>query len=225
MKVAIIKKLLKSNPILLSYFYNLLNVFNLPRIKSHCDNTLIYSKALLQRSRIVARKKNNEISILPGSRLINCSIAVYGENNKVTIEEGCSLRDVEIHIEDNNNEVRIGNGTTIAGFTHLACIEGTKISIGKDCMFSKDITFRTGDSHSITDMDGLRINPSKDIMIGNHVWIGNRVIVTKGAKISDNSIVGTGSIVSNEFEEPNIVIAGVPAKKVKENINWLRERV
>ena len=139
--------------------------------------------------------------------------------------KNCRLKDVEIHIEDDNGAILIGKNTTIAGFTHLACIEGTSITIGEDCMFSKDITFRTGDSHSIVDEEGRRINPSKDIFIGNHVWVGNRVIVTKGSYVSDNSIIGTGSIVSKVFEEPNIIIAGVPAKKVKEKVNWLRTRI
>ena len=92
-------------------------------------------------------------------------------------------------------------------------------------MFSKEITFRTGDSHSIVNLEGQKINFSKDITIGNHVWVGNRVIITKGTRVCDNSVVGTGSTVSKKFEEPNIIIAGVPAKKVKENINWLRERI
>jgi len=225
MRIESIKQFLRLNPNLLCNLYNFLNVFNITRIKSHPTNNLNYYKAFLRRTSIHAKSKNNIIHILPSSYLNNCSIAIYGENNKVTIGEGCSLRDVEIHIEDNNNEIRIGRRTTIAGTTHLACIEGTKISIGNDCMFSKDITFRTGDSHSIVNLEGERINPSKDINIGNHVWVGNRVILTKGTKVSDNSVIGTGSIVSKNFEEPNIVIAGVPAKKVNENINWLRERI
>lgn len=132
---------------------------------------------------------------------------------------------MEIHIEDNNNEIIIGKNTSISGKTHLACIEGSKIIIGEDCMFSSDITFRTGDSHSIVDLNGNRINPSMDIIIGNHVWVGNRTIITKGSKVSDNSIIGTGSIVSKIFEEPNIIIAGVPAKKIKGEVSWLRERI
>ncbi len=70
--------------------------------------------------------------------------------------------------------------------TRLACIEGTSIEIGEDCMFSANIVFRTGDSHSIINSDGQRINASKSICIGNHVWIGNTVIVNKGVKVSDN---------------------------------------
>lgn len=221
-----IKEFLKSNQNLLGNLYNLLNIFNTGNIKSNTSNDITYSHALLQKSSILSKKRNNIIHILPGSYLNKCSISVYGSNNKVIIGENCRLKDVEIHIEDDNNEIIIGRGTTIAGFTHLACIEGTRITIGEDCMFSKDITFRTGDSHSIIDeKNGLRINPSEDIIIGNHVWIGNKVIVTKGGVVGDNSIIGTGSIVTNEFDKSNIIVAGSPAKIVKEGINWLRKRI
>ena len=41
-------------------------------------------------------------------------------------------------------------------------------------------------------------------------------------EIADNSIVGWGSIVTKEFNEPNVIIAGIPAKIVKRGINWDR---
>ncbi len=78
-------------------------------------------------------------------------------------------------------------------------------------MLSANITLRTGDSHSVTDLEGNRINPSRNIKIGNRVWVGNSVIMTKGTVVSDNSVVGTGSVVTRRFEDGNIVIAGNPA--------------
>lgn len=69
-------------------------------------------------------------------------------------------------------------------------------------------------------MNGARINPSKSISIGEHVWIGNRVIITKGVSIPNDCVVGTGAIVTHPVAESHSVIAGVPAKVVKHNINW-----
>jgi len=220
-----LKKILLSKPYLLfflSFVYNLNSIFNI-YIKR--GNQFLYSKAFLQRSHVLVKKNNNKIDIRIGAYLNNCSIEVYGSNNKVVVGENCRLKDVEIHIEDDNNVVLIGKNTTIAGFTHLACIEGTSIIIGEDCMFSKNITFRTGDSHSIIDENGLRINASMSISIGNHVWVGNSVIFSKGAAIGDNCIIGTGSIVTKAFEKSNIIVVGSPAKIVKEGINWLRKRI
>ncbi len=162
---------------------------------------------------------------MPGTRLNNCHIHIYGNNNKITVGGFCALNDVDICMEDDDNEIIIGNRTTFEGKTHLAAIEGTNIMIGGDCMFSANIVFRTGDSHSIINSDGQRVNPSKDIFVGDHVWVGNTVIVNKGVKILDNSIIGAGSVVTKQFEKSGIVVAGNPAKEVKEQISWLRQRI
>ena len=92
-------------------------------------------------------------------------------------------------------------------------------------MLSSDISLRTGDSHSIITTDGKRINLSKNVYIGNHVWIGMRALVMKGSKILDNSIIGAGSLVTGKFSQKNIMLAGNPAKKIKENVDWKRERI
>lgn len=84
---------------------------------------------------------------------------------------------------------------------------------------------RTGDSHSIVDMSGERINHAEDVVIGDHVWIGYRVLINKGAVIPENTIIGTGAVVTKSFEEPNTVLAGVPAKVVKKDVNWRKERL
>lgn len=87
-------------------------------------------------------------------------------------------------------------------------------------MFSANISIRVGDSHSITDLEGKRVNPSRDVKIGNHVWIGNTVLITKGVEIKEDSIVGTGSVVTRKFVETNVVIAGNPAQIVKRDVSW-----
>ncbi len=181
--------------------------------------------SMLKKSAIKCIGKNNSISIKSGTRLINCRIHIEGDNNRVVIGNYAYLNGVEIWIEDSNNIVTIGTHCSFQGNVHLACIEGTAIEIGEDCMFSANITLRTGDSHSITDLEGNRINPSNNISVGNHVWVGNSVIITKGVIIRDKSVVGTGSVVTRKFDDGNIVIAGNPARVVKSDISWERQRL
>lgn len=128
-------------------------------------------------------------------------------------------------MENDLNQIIIGENTSLCGKIHLACTEGKKITIGNDCLFSSDIVFRTGDSHSLLNVDGQRINPSEDIKIGDHCWLGHRVLINKGVVISDNSTVGTGAVVTKKFDQGNCVIAGVPAKIVKQNTNWCSKRI
>lgn len=155
----------------------------------------------------------------------NCTIHIFGNNNKISIGSNCLINEGTFWIEDNEGVISIDKNTTINGKTEFACIEGKEISIGSDCMFSSNIVIRTGDSHSIIDSERLRTNPSNDVKIGNHVWIGEGAVLLKGIQVLDNSIVGTRSVVTKPFYETNIIIAGTPAKIIRRDINWLRERI
>lgn len=128
-------------------------------------------------------------------------------------------------MEDDNNRVVLGRQFTVGPNTELAVIEGTTIEFGDDCMLSANITLRTGDSHSITDLQGNRTNPSKSIKIGNHVWIGNTVLIFKGTQVADNSIVAGGTVGGGKIYPSHSIIGGNPAKVVKEGVNWDRRRL
>ncbi len=119
----------------------------------------------------------------------------------------------------------LGKKCKFYGKTHLAAIEGTTISIGDDCLFSSDIHFRTGDSHSLLDMQGRRINASRNITLGDHVWVGTKVTCLKGTKIPSHCTVGACALVTGQFETPHCAIAGVPARVVKEGIDWSLKRI
>ena len=99
------------------------------------------------------------------------------------------------------------------------------IRIGKDFMLSNNIIIRTSDSHSIIDNNTRqRINPAQNIDIGDHVWIGAWARILKGAIIGNNSVIATGSIVTSKIGS-NCIAAGIPAKVVKENVDWDREKL
>ena len=185
----------------------------------------VHSTVRMNRTKVCDKGENNDISIGPNCVLSNCNFYISGNNNKVVIGDKCNLKYLEIYIEDHNNTLVIGDRTTVHGKTQLACIEGTSIKIGCDCMFSSNIFFRTGDSHSVTDLQGNRINKSKDIVLEDHVWVGQNAFVGKGAVVKSNSIIGACAVVTKAFDKNNIVIAGNPAKIAKENVNWKRERI
>jgi acetyltransferase-like isoleucine patch superfamily enzyme len=56
----------------------------------------------------------------------------------------------------------------------------------------------------------------KDIILGNDVWIGGNSVITAGVKLADGIIVAAGSTVTKSFDEKNIIIGGVPAKKISQ---------
>ncbi|MBR3757496.1 MAG: acyltransferase [Bacteroidaceae bacterium] len=59
---------------------------------------------------------------------------------------------------------------------------------------------------------------TKPIKIGDGCFIGANSIILKGTTLGRNVVVGAGSVVHGEFPD-NVIIAGNPAKIVKENTN------
>ena len=202
--------------------YNCLNMF---RIKKGKGNEIIAPCALLKNVNIHISGTNNKIIIDDFTTLRNSDIYIHGNNNVIRFGKWTSFWNSEICTEDDGNEVSIGTHTKILGQTRLAAIEGTKIIIGDECGFSTDVIMRTGDSHSILDMEGRRTNASKDIILENHVWVGIKVICMKGTYVSRNSIIAAGAVVSGKFMEPNCIVGGLPAKVIKRDIEWTGKRI
>ena len=91
-------------------------------------------------------------------------------------------------------------------------------------MFSSDISIWASDTHQIIDKTTHKVMNAtkKGVVIGNHVWCGTRCTILKGTNVQDNSIIGAASVVSGSFE-PNVIIAGNPAKQLKRGVSWKRE--
>ena len=51
-------------------------------------------------------------------------------------------------------------------------------------------------------------------MLENNVWLGESVIVNKGVTIGENSVVGSGSVVTKDIPA-NSIAAGNPARVIK----------
>ena len=165
--------------------------------------------------------ENNTI-IIPDTDLLNLTIGcIRGSNNTVKINNISKLTTINIDIFGNLSSVLIGNINFFAGVHFRIDGSNKKIIVGDDCMFSYGVEIWTGDGHKIYDLDtGERINEDKDVIIGNHVWIGRNASVHKGAVIPDGCVVGANSFVTHKFDEPNTIIAGTPAKVIKRNIRW-----
>lgn len=195
------------------------------RYKNKKSNYVHIGVSICRKNLFIFTGHNNSIQIADSCQLHKCIFSINGNNNEIIINNNCILSNTSVVTENDTNRISIGANSTLYGQTELAAMESTQISIGEDCMFSSDILLRTGDSHSIINTNQNRINRSQDIIIGNHVWIGTKVICLKGTIIGDNCIVGAGSLLNKPYNGNNRIIAGTPAKIIKKDINWLRERI
>jgi acetyltransferase-like isoleucine patch superfamily enzyme len=95
--------------------------------------------------------------------------------------------------------------------------------LGKDCMLSAGVFLTVSDMHTVVDLEtGERINPSADVRLRDHVWLGARTMVLKGVEIGAGSIIGAGAVVTSSIPA-NCLAAGVPAKILRRNVSWRRQ--
>lgn len=171
---------------------------------------------------------NAHIKIDENTIISNCSIEV-GENASLSIG-----KDVDISLGGRllvqaYAQVNIGENSSFANNIDMRAGRFSKISIGKDCMFSYQIIVLAGDGHAIFDINsGERRNMSQEnlkgveINIGNHVWIGARNTILGDTKIGNGSMAGAASFVKGKFSN-NCIIAGNPARVIRKDIAWSRE--
>lgn len=94
------------------------------------------------------------------------------------------------------------------------------IKIGSHCAIAYGAIIKDSDEHAILDEQGNKNEYTKPIVIGNKVWIGTNAIILKGVTIGDGAIIAAGAVVTHDVPSHTIV-AGVPAKVIKENIvDW-----
>lgn len=168
---------------------------------------------------------NNSLIVEKGCVIKKTLIKVLGSDNVVILKKGAFVSGAELWVEDNNCLLEIGENTFVGHHSHLACTEnGSELIIGKESMISSYVQMRTGDSHSIIDNKGNRINYAKSINISDHCWIGEGAKILKGVMLGKDTVVSTGAIVTKSTG-PNVLIGGIPAKIIKENISWNVQRI
>lgn len=176
-------------------------------------------------SRIQILGNGNRVILEKGCLLLNSLIKISGDDNLVVLKANSYVSGAELWVENNNCELSIGERTFVGHHSHLACTEnGSKLLVGRDGMISSSVQVRTGDSHSIVDMEGRRINQAKSVFIGDHCWLGEGSKVLKGVTLKGNVIVSTGAIITKSFGE-NVLLGGVPAEVLKDNVTWDSKRL
>ncbi len=183
------------------------------------------NKSPLARCCKFVRGYNNTVNIGKGCRLYKTLFRIVGNNNIIEIGDNVSIAPGgSIWTEGNNCRIKISDNCSFRGSLQIIAQEdNSQIFIGNDCMFSNHIIVQTSDSHAIYEVASMsRTNPAKNISIGNHVWVGPGCRILRGTIIGDNSIIGSGSIVTKEIPN-NVTAVGVPAKVVREGITWSRE--
>ena len=112
----------------------------------------------------------------------------------------------------------LGDGFNMTAESTIVCAK--EIRFGRDCLLSWDILVMDTDEHPLYNKDNERINPDKAIQIGDHVWIGCKCVLLKGAEVPDNTVVAAGTLLTSSFNGEHQVIGGNPPTVLKHDIRW-----
>ena len=118
---------------------------------------------------------------------------------------------------DKNATIELGKNFYCNKNCHLRASE--KIKFGDDCSLGWNVQLNDNDGH-VVKYNGKTSKQKGSITIGNHVWLTSNTIVTKDVNIADGCIVAQGGIVTKSITEPNSLVAGIPAKVIKNNVEW-----
>ena len=119
--------------------------------------------------------------------------------------------------------VFVGKGKTLkigrSAFTsNSKILAHDDITIGDNCIFGWECQIFSGDGHPIYQGENI-VNKDVPVVIEDNVWVGSRALILKGVRVGKGSIVAAGAVVTKDVPQ-NCIVAGNPAKIVKENISW-----
>ena len=112
----------------------------------------------------------------------------------------------------------LGAGFNMTAESTIVCAK--EIRFGNDCLMSWDILVMDTDEHPLYNKENERINPDKAILVGDHVWIGCKCVLLKGAEVPDNTVVAAGTLLTSAFNGENQVIGGNPPVVLKSDVFW-----
>jgi maltose O-acetyltransferase len=106
------------------------------------------------------------------------------------------------------DDVSVNSGLTVQGTGRLRI--GAHVHIGHDVLILT--TNHKYEGVNCLPYDRERI--SKDVVIGDSVWICDRVVITPGVEIGEGAVLGAGSVVSRDVP-PLAVVGGTPAQVIR----------
>ncbi len=187
-------------------------------------------------------KDNKGNKIIGNPTMINTKVEFEGENNIFYCEENITIKNSHLKFRGSNSIIYLsknshiymlnitvhhqcsfymGKNNYINDSLNVVISEGKNVFIGNDGLFSFGIWIRTADPHLIYDVHtNQRINDSKSVFIGDHVWLGQSTLILKGTKIASGSIIAAGGVVSGKTVLSNAIFGGNPGRYLRKNIYW-----
>jgi acetyltransferase-like isoleucine patch superfamily enzyme len=187
-------------------------------------NEIVYAGPPIEQNvTITFRGGNNRVEVADRVRLGSLAVTFDCSDGLLQIRRSKGVPAFSATIRVGQDcVVSIGRDVSSTTAVGISATEGTRIAIGDDVMFASGNEVRADDGHPIFDVvTGRRVNVSRSISIGNHVWVGRLAVILGGSRIGEGSVLGYGTLVKGEIPN-NCIAVGVPARIARRDIAWER---
>lgn len=157
----------------------------------------------------------------PGQIRLGRRVKVHGQTSlDASSDGGIVLGDRAVlnryaYINASRGGVRIGADSAVNNYSVINGAGG--VEIGDHVLIGPNVQI-VSYQHAYADPDtviGRQELVYKPIVIEDDVWIGASAVILAGVRIGKGSVIGAGSVVTKSCE-PYSVMAGVPARKIKQ---------
>lgn len=114
----------------------------------------------------------------------------------------------------NGGKLTIGQGAANVGLTIMCAKE---VTIGNGVRIGRDVSIRDWNGPHVIINDHYRNHAP--VHIEDHVWLCTGCTIMPGVTVGEGAVVAANSTVTRDVP-PHSMVAGSPAKVVKENVEW-----
>lgn len=174
----------------------------------------------------ISFKGNNNILYCEGNvKIIGSTFSFEGSNSIIYLSSAIDYQYSLNIIIYNDSTFFIGRENNLSSPININIQENQNVIIGADCSISSGVNIRTADIHPIYDNQTKeRINYSKSVFIGDHVWIGHLAYISRGVKIGSGSIIENYSFIPHDSKIfSNCFVVGNPAKIEKRGVFYIKD--
>lgn len=166
------------------------------------------------------------------ARLIRRPVYIRGKKSLAGARGLTTGRMCRLDLDGSRETLYIGDHCEFGDYMHI--VAHSKVVIGDHVLAASKVFISDTDhgSYSRMEQDAPSVPPgdrklySRQVRIGDRVWLGENVVVLAGVEIGCGCIIGAGSVVSQSIPA-NCIAAGIPARVIKrwdeEQGLWIRE--
>ncbi len=200
--------------------------FDLP--SAHGNNWIVAARGARQHAHleiVIEGYRKNNVVVIGRDATIHGKILLQADDGLIIFGERITWWcELQIRLSSDAQFLFWGARATSNGTSIIMEGAGHHVIVGEDAMFATGICIRNSDLHSLIDLDrNYWLNKPGNILLEPHVWVGQDTMILKNTVIGYGSTIGAKSLVNKIIPRFSLA-AGVPARVLRQNVSWDRNR-